>query len=339
MKRKVTIRDVARAAGVSVGSVSRVLNNSSHVSPKIRYRVERTASELGFVPNAFAQAMRGRATHMVGLILRDITSHLLATFVRAAQEELEVTGDVVLVACHDERRERELDLLRILSHRHVDGLIMTTSSEEDPDLVRLRTSLRVPVVLYDREVPRSWDSVRIAHKAATRRALDYLFDLGHRRIALVTGSECVFPSRARLAAYEEAYQARGLPVDPRFVRAKSFSALACVAEISGLLDLPERPTALLLGGVDMLPEALQAIRDRGLVIPRDISLIGAGDSALARLATPPITLVSWDFANLGRASARLLKERLVGAADPAPRHITFPADLVIRGSCAPPAEA
>jgi LacI family transcriptional regulator len=216
---------------------------------------------------------------------------------------------------------------------------MTTSSEEDAELVQLRKSLRLPVVLYDREIPRTCDSVRVAHEAATRRALDYLLDLGHRRIGLVTGSTAVFPSRARLSAYEAACKARGLPIDPSLVRARSFSALNCFTEISGLLDLAERPTALLLGGVDMLPQALQAIRDRGIAIPGEISLIGAGDSALARLATPPVTVVSWDFGDLGRASARLLKERLMGTADAAPRHITFPAELVIRGSCGPPPKA
>jgi LacI family transcriptional regulator len=339
MMRKVTIRDVARAAGVSVGSVSRVLNNSAHVSPDLRFRVEQAVSELGFVPSFFAQGMRGTVTHMIGIIVRDIASPLLARFVRAAQEELEATGYVVLVACHDERKERELDLLRILTKRHVDGLIMTTSSEDDAELVRLRELLRVPVVLYDREIPRTCDSVRIAHKAVTRRALDYLLDLGHRRIALVTGAPLVFPSRARLEAYDEAFAARGLAVDPRFVRARSFSAFNSFAEICGLLDLADRPTALLLGGIDMLAEALRAVHDRGLAVPGDISLIGAGDSALARLATPPVTVVSWDFANLGQASAHLLKERLTGTADMAPRHITFPAELVIRGSCAPPRNA
>lgn len=334
--RKVTIRDVARAAGVSVGSVSRVLNNSAHVSPDLRFRIEQAVSELGFVPSFFAQGMRGTVTHMIGIIVRDIASPLLARFVRAAQEELEVTGYVVLVACHDERKERELDLLRILTKRHVDGLIMTTSSEEEAELVRLRESLRVPVVLYDREIPRTCDSVCIAHKAATRRALDYLLDLGHRRIALVTGSPLVFPSRARLEAYDEAFAARGLAVDPRFVRAKSFGAFNSFAEICGLLDLADRPTALLLGGIDMLAEALRAIYDRGLAIPGDISLIGAGDSALARLATPPVSVVSWDFADLGQASARLLKERLTDPGEMAPRHIICPAELVIRGSCAPP---
>ena len=130
---------MARVAGVSVGSVSRVLNNSAHVSPDLRSRVEQAVSELGFVPSFFAQGMRGTVTHMIGIIVRDIASPLLARFVRAAQEELETTGYLVLVACHDERKERELDLLRILTKRHVDGLIMTTASEEDAELVRLIT--------------------------------------------------------------------------------------------------------------------------------------------------------------------------------------------------------
>lgn len=295
-------------------------------------------SELGYVPNVFAQRMRGTTSHIVGLVLRDITSPLLGALFRSAQEVLQADGDVVFVACHDEDKERELEVLTLLSRQHVDGIIMTTSSEDDVDLVRARADLSVPLVLCDREAPVGCDSVRAAHKEGTRRAMDYLLDLGHRRIALTTGPTTVYPSRARLEAYEEALRGRGIEPDPRMVRLRSFGALSSFADISALLDLPNAPTALLLGGIDMLPEALRAIRDRGLRIPRDISVIGAGDSTIARLGVPPITVVSWDFAELGRACANLLRDRLRVTDNPPPTKMLFPAELVIRESCAPPSQ-
>ncbi len=335
-----TIRDVATAAGVSLGTASRVINGHASVTPEVRHRVEAAIAALGYVPNPLAQGMRRGATRTAGVMVRDITVPALAGFVRAAQDLLQHSGFTLLITCSEDRREQELELLRRLAGRRIDGLIMTTCSEEDPGLLAARESFPVPVVLLDRETPAAFDSTLVAHREGARRAIEHLLALGHRRIALITGPPTVRPGRERVAAYEEAFAARGLVPDRSLIRAEGFDGEAAFREASALLGAAAPPSAILCGGNAVLAAALRAIQARGLRIPQDISVIGSNDSELAMLATVPITVVRWDYAALGRNCAHMLLQRMQGEATGPGRRIILPAEFVLRASCAaPPPEA
>lgn len=331
---KVTIRDVAKAAGVSVGTASRVLNGRSNVDAKLKKAVENAVASLGYHPSILAQNMKSGVKRTVGILLTDITVPSLSVLVRTAQEELNAAGYSVIIGLHRYSVERERELLRFLPGR-VDGLIMSTCSENEEQLVKMRSSLRIPLVLRDRDVPSTASSVRILHRAATRRATEYLIDLGHRRIALITGKPPLYPARARIEGYEEALRERGIEVDRNLMGTNAFASTGGFTDLSTILESPNRPTALVLGGAGMLPPTLEIVRNLGLRIPQDLSIIGSSDNDLARLATPPVTVLRWNDVEMGKLCAGLMLAQL-SSSQSAPQHLFLEAELVIRDSCAPP---
>jgi len=334
---KVTIREVAKRAKVSVGTASRVMNGRENVGDDIRKRVLQAVSELGYTPNYAAQTMRRRGTRMVGIIVRDITIPVLASFVRAAQDVLQAADYTLLIACSEDIKARELELMALLARRQVDGIIMTTCAEDDPDLLAARRTLDLPVVLLDREAPPGLnDSILLSHADGMRRAVRSLAAIGHRRIGLVTGDSSVYPARERIKGYKAGCEEAGLAIDATLIRSRSFAEAQSFVEMSALLSLAKPPTALIAGGISILPGTIRAIRSRGLRIPHDISVIGSGDSDLAMLFEPAISVIRWSYEELGRIGAQLLLDRMGGLVSEDVRRILFPTELVLRESCAIP---
>lgn len=334
-KARVTIRDVAREANVSLGTASRVVNSAPNVSVEVRGRVEQAISRLGYKPNPLAQSMRGGATRTIGIIVRTITIPAMASFVRAVQDTLDLAGYTLLITCSEDVPEREIELLALMAERRVDGVIMTTCSESDPRLAAAREELRLPVSMLDRKVDDA-NAALIDHFDGTLRALEYLSALGHRRVALITGDVAVYPGRERVRAFREAAR-RGMIDDlPQLIRARAFDADSAFFEASAMLEMKSAPTAIIGGGIDMLPGILRALRVRNLKVAEDISVIGAADSDLAMLSIPPISVIRWSYAELGRSTARLLLEQIDGSAPFEPKQILYPTEFLIRGSCAPP---
>lgn len=331
-----TIKDVARVAGVSLGTASRVLNGEKSVSEQMRVRVERAILELGFRPNALAQGMRRGDTQTIGVVIRDLTIPALAEFVKSAQDVLHKAGYTMLVASSEDQPERELELLTAFSRKRVDGMIMTTASERDGALTKARIAMRIPIVMLDRDEPAAFDAVLIAHHEGTRRAAEYLLGLGHRRIALLTGPANVRPAIDRVRGFKAAFQSRGVPLDKRLIRTVNFTADYGYLEASALLSQKRPPTAIIAGGIAMLGGVLRAVQVKRLKIPRDISIIGSSDTEVAQLATPPITVVKWSYGEVGKIAAQLLIDRLEHDPNRAPQRVLTHTDLVIRGSCAAP---
>ena len=333
-----TIRDVARSAGVAVGTVSRVLNKHASVSPEVRERVVEAIRILGYEPDAVAQSMRLRTTRTVACAIRDISIAGFGSFVKAAEQVLREAGYTLLLTNTDEQPQRELELLTTFAKRRVDGVIMTISDEGDEDLRRALKEMRVPIVLMDRDVALDLDVVAIDHRGGTRAAAAHLLELGHRRIALLTGHATMRPAHERVAGFQEAHRRAGLAPGPDLIRCGGFSAEFGFEQLSALLLTNKPPTAVVAGGMTMLPGVLRAIAAAGLRIPDDISVIAGGDTDLAELFSPAVTAVRWSNADWGRNAVRLLLDRIerLYAADP--RRVTLATELVHRASCAPPAE-
>jgi LacI family transcriptional regulator len=329
-----TVKDVARIAKVSVGTVSRVINGNKTVGEDIRTRVQDVMTRLKFLPDATAQGMRSKSKRTVGIIIRDITVPALAGFVRAAQNVFLDAGYTLVIGCSDDSVKRELELLESLQRR-VDGLVMSTATETDPQLVRMHNALEIPIVLLDREAAGPIDSVVIAQRDGTYQAVRHLLALGHTRIALVTGPTSVLSARERIRGYEEAHAESGTPVQRDLVRSHSFTAGYAYESVSGLLGGANRPTAVVAGGISMLTGILRAVSTEKLRIPEDISIVGCGDSDLAELTTPPITVIRWKYDAIGEAAAHMVIDRI---QDPtlAPRKLKFPTELILRSSCSRP---
>jgi LacI family transcriptional regulator len=336
MGRSPTIHDVARAAEVAIGTVSRVLNGHKSVSDDVRRRVLKAIKKLNYEPDRVAQSMRLGLTRTVACVTRDISIPGFGAIVNAAEEVLRASGYTLLLATTDERKDRELALLRIFQQRRVDAIILTTSSEDDPDLAKQIWNVNIPIVLLDRERPAELDAVTIDHRRGVRAATEHLQGLGHTRIALLTGKPSMRPAHERIAGFKEACAHMGRHAKDAVIRTGGFSAEFGFREASSLLSSPNRPTAIITGGMAMLSGVLQAVRARGFSIPHDVSVIAGADSDLAALTTPAVTAIRWSGTDEGRMAVQLLLNRLSGNRQGPVQRVMLSTELIPRASCAAP---
>jgi LacI family transcriptional regulator len=334
-EKPATIRDVARLSGVSVGTVSRSLNAPDSVRPATLGKVRAAIRTLGFQPDSRAQNMRRRNTRTVGFVVDDIANPLHAATFKAADEEMrERNFSLYLVNTNGKARD-EADAIDLLQHGRVDGLIMTINSEQDPRTLKRIEELRVPSVLLDRDLSLEVDAVLTDHAIGMVQATDYLLELGHRRIALITGGLDIRPGRERVRGFREGFRRRNLPCPEDLIRTQSLSADFGFREASALLQRPVRPTAIIAAGNRILVGVLRAVQQQNVAVPAELSIIGCDQTDLARLYPGPITLIDRDIAEIGRMAARLLLERLTEQSDRPAQRISFPTRLILGGSCAP----
>jgi LacI family transcriptional regulator len=242
-----------------------------------------------------------------------------------------------LLLCNTEGdKARERDLISLVSARRSDAILIAHSSEMDLELEQQISEAKVPVVLFDRESPTWADAVIVDHRSATRAATEKLLRLGHRRIALITGHPDLYPSRSRVHGYHEAHRDLDIPCDPSLCRQGWFGADFAFEHTSLLAGASNRPTAIIAGGISMLPGVLKALRVLKLSIPNDISVIGANETDLTELHTPAISVVSWDYAAMGKIAANLALERLRNNTPSEPRRVVVPAKFLFRESISTP---
>jgi len=330
-----TIRDVARVSGVSVGTVSRSLNAPDSVRPATLGKVRAAIRALGFQPDSRAQNMRRRSTLTVGFVVDDIANPLHAATFKAADAEMRERGfSLYLVNTNGKARE-EADAIDMLQHGRADGLIMTINSEQDARTLKRLEALRVPSVLLDREISLEMDAVLTDHAVGMIQATEHLIELGHRRIALITGGDDIRPGRERVRGFTEAFRRRRVRCPEDLIRAHSLSADFGFREASTLLRGAERPTAIIAAGNRILVGVLRAVQQQNVAVPGDLSIIGCDQTDLARLYPGPITLIDRDIEEIGRTAAQLLLERLVERSERPAQRISFPTWLILGGSCGP----
>lgn len=327
---RVTLADVAAAAEVAVGTVSRVLNENPTVAAPIRARVLATIARLGYRPDPNASSLRGGTTRLVACAIRDFDIPGFAPFIREAERVLREGGYTLLLCSTTNRPEVECGLLRDLAARRVDGLMTTLSDESDPALGEALAAAPMPLLLIDRDRPAAFDRVFVDHAAGTRDAVRHLAGLGRSRIALLTGDPRAHPARARLAGFREGLAAAGLPEHSGFVRQNVLLREDAFRETAHLLALPDAPDGLIVGAMDMLADTLRATRAAGHRLGRDLSVVAGSDSDLAELHEPPISAVDWDLAGMGRHAAAMLLDRLRGREAGPARPLRLPAGLVVR---------
>jgi len=303
------------------------------VRPATLGRVRAAIQELGFQPDTRAQNMRRRSTFTVGFVVDDIANPLHAATFKAADAEMRERGySLYLVNTNGKARE-EADAIDMLQHGRADGLIMTINSEQDQRTLKRLEGLRVPSVLLDREISLEVDQVLTDHAVGMALATEHLMDLGHRRIALITGGLGIRPGRERVRGFTEAFRRRNAHCPQDLIRAQSLSADFGFREASALLNGAERPTAIIAAGNRILVGVLRAIQQQNVSIPGDISLIACDQTDLARLYPGPLTLIDRDINEIGRTAAQLLLERLAEGSERPAQRIIFPTRLILGGSC------
>jgi LacI family transcriptional regulator len=333
---RITIRDVAQRAGVSIGTASRALNRTGRVSDESIDAVTRAARHLGYAPDGVARSMRTRSTGVVGILVSDLSNPLYAAIITAAEMTVQAAGYSLLVASTYNQKFKERALIDVFRGRRVDGLILGACETESAEL--LATLARhVPVVALDRDFNNECSGVHVDHYQGALKATQYLLNLGHRRIALLTPGAKMRPGRERIEGFRDAYAQHGLSPADDLVRMERSAMEFAFSEALALLSQPEPPTAFLCLGTRILAGVLKAARHSGRSIPEDISVVSIGDGDLSQLFTPTITALTWDLGAVGTAAAELLLKQLDGdtSTPAASERILITTELVLRDSCQP----
>jgi len=333
--KRVSVHDVAQAAGVTIGSVSRVLNGGRYVSAELRAKVLAAADRLQYQPHAGARSLRLGRSKTIGCMVSEIENPLYAAFVAAVEARVVAQGYTLLLATSHHSRQREAEILDMFARRGMDGAVVTTSFTWDGDRPDPFAAATLPLVMLDRDSALPIDQVRMAHRDGIAQAVRYLHSLGHRRIALFSAGPGLRPTDERLAGYREAHARLGMKFDERLLQLASAPTLSGAEAMRGLLALKAPPTAVIGLGTRLLSGAMQAMREQGLRVPHDISVIAISSPALLEFADPPLTHIHFDFEQAGHASAQLLLERLGDTPGPPPRLVEVPMELVVRESCGP----
>ena len=333
----ITIKDVAREAGVSVATVSRVYSGADRVSEPTRLRVREVGSRLGYSPHGAARSLITRKTNTIGVLLPDLYGEFFSEVIRGIDQAAQRAGYHLLVSSAHEESATFEAALRSMRGR-VDGLIVMSPGL---DAVAVLASLPAtfPVVLLNSAANGNrHDSIGIANYEGAHAMVRHLLDLGHRRIAIITGADGNFDAAERSRGYRAALAGAGITPEPGWEIPGDFSESSGYAAAIALLELDPRPGAVFATNDSMAIGALSRLREAGLEIPGDIAVAGFDDIPMARYMNPPLTSVHVDISALGE----LATERLVaGIRDRgvAGRHATLPATLMIRESCGAPARA
>ena len=333
---RATIRDIATAAGVSIATVSRVLNDRPDVAPDTRDAVLRVVRDLGFTTNRSARGLSGGRTGLVGITLPIVHAAYFAFILSGASEAL-YEQDMRAVLCPTQHQhEREVTLLDRLMHGTTDGALLLLPSESNEEL-KARQGRGYPFVVVD---PRSKldegiPAVSAAHASGATAATEHLLGLGHRRIAAITGPRGWAATEERLNGYHAALVAAGITPDHALVRESNFEIDGGHEAARGLLELPDRPTAVFAFNDNVAVGTLRAAADRGLRVPDELSVVGFDDAEQAAIVTPALTTVRQPLAEMGRMSVSLLSRLLEGQRLEA-LHVELATKLVVRESTAAP---
>jgi LacI family transcriptional regulator len=336
-RARATIRDIAGLAGVSIATVSRVLNDRPDVAPETREAVMRVVREHGFSTNRGARGLSSGRTGIVGTTLPVINASYFGAILAGAAEAL-YEEDVRIVLCPTlHQHEREVTLLERLMRGTTDGAILLLPEESAEELRKLERQGFPFVVVDPREpVPEGIAVVSAAHAAGAKEATDHLLGLGHRRIGAITGMPGWVATEERLSGFRTALASRGLLPDPELIAAADWQITGGFVAAERLLALPDRPTAIFAFNDNIAIGVLQAARVLGLRVPHDLSVVGFDDLEEASIVDPPLTTVRQPLAELGRMGASLLTRLVDGQRVDALR-VELATKLIVRGSTAPPA--
>lgn len=336
IKPAAKLADVARLAKVSAATVSRALSQPHLVGAATLARVEAAALRLHYVPHGTARALRSRRTHTVGAVIPALGNALFAKMTHAMQKAFETDGYTLLLACHEFDLKTELKVTRSLIERGVDALVLV-GTEHDAEMFVLLEGLKIPYVLtWALDPTGRHPCVGFDNRLAARRVTDYLFDIGHRNFAVISGVTAGNDRvRERLSGVRDALAARSVALPPDHVLESPYTLAAGREAMQTLLRLTPRPTAVICANDVLAMGAVMECHAQAVAVPAAVSVTGFDDMEAASILTPALTTVRVPVHDLGHAAAQQILTRLKGGAGvPLPE---LAVDLIVRGTTAPPA--
>jgi LacI family repressor for deo operon, udp, cdd, tsx, nupC, and nupG len=332
----VTIRDVARRAGVSTATVSRALANPDRVAAATREAVTSAIAETGFTPNASARSLRARSTKMVLALLPGIGNSFYTPILNAVEEVLSLAGYGMIMGDTrmDQAREAHYDLL--VRAGQVDGVMLLTGRLPHPAFAELDAT--VPITLICNDIPGidGLPVIEIDNREAAHKLVTYLIDLGHRRIGHAIGPSDNVEAVYRLDGYRAALADAGLTADESIVWQGAFRFDAGVRVAEQFLAHPRPPTAMFMSNDEMAMGFIRTVKDAGRRVPDDVSVVGFDDIEFARYFDPALTTMHQPRAELGRLAAENIVARMTGTGKAVPLRTRLKCTLVVRSSAGAP---
>ncbi|MDI4646473.1 catabolite control protein A [Cohnella hashimotonis] len=331
----VTIYDVAREAGVSMATVSRVVNNNPNVKPQTRKKVYEAIERLGYRPNAVARGLASKKTTTVGVVIPDIANANFAEVARGIEDIANMYHYNIILCNADKRKEKEIRVINTLLEKQVDGLLFMGGVVTDEHIQAFNTS-NVPIVLCaTTDEKGTMPSVDIDHETAAYDAVRKLIGEGHTRIAMISGTlQDPANGYARYQGYKRALEESGIALDESLVRVGNYRYESGIEAVQYFLELGERPTAVFAATDEMAIGAIHGIQDAGLSVPEDFSVIGVDNIRMASMVRPLLTTVAQPMYDIGAVSMRLLT-KLMKKENVEQARVTLHHELIVRNSVAP----
>jgi DNA-binding LacI/PurR family transcriptional regulator len=326
---KATIYDVAKEAGVSIATVSLVINGKGKISEERREEIRQIIMRMGYKPSMIASALTGKKTYALGLLVPDISNPFFAEIARAVEDEGQRHGYSVFICSTDNKDEKVEHYAALLQQKNVDGVIIGTGLKE---LSVLKPLLQggVPVALLAREFPSVVvPSVVVDDYAGGAAAAEHLISLGHRHLAVLAEQDSISSSRERVRGFRHTAEAAGITLDPAFVLSSGIKEGKNKAQ--ELLQRDDRPTAIFCCNDMLAIGALRAAKEMGLRIPQDCSIVGFDDTVLASVTDPPLTTIAQPIEQMGQTAVQLLI-RQIGQPGEQPERVVLTPSLSIRQS-------
>jgi len=336
----ITIKDIASYAGVSVGTVSKVLNNAGNVTEELRFRVQAVIEKLNYRPSALARGMKIKRTHTIGLIIPKIINSFYVKVIELIEKEIHNRNYTLILGNSDEDLEREINCLRSFSDMRVDGLILASAGRAQEGRIQEELAsyrgLAIPIVLIVRSLPNAdLDTIELENSEGAYQATRYLIEKGHRRIGMISSSIQTSAGGERIEGYMKALEEFKIPFDGELVHMGGITLDSGYLITDKLLRLPNSPSALFVGSNFQLLGTLRSLKEKNIRVPEDISLICFDDTEWSSFADPPLTVIEPYTEDLCTLAANLLFDRIAGTYAGGARHQTVPTRLVVRESVKP----
>lgn len=332
-----TIVEVAKRAGVSTATVSNVMRSTKFVSPRVKARVEAAIRDLDYHPNEIARSLRVKQTRMLGIVVPDITNPFFPEVIRGAEDAAYKRGYFLVTANTNERIARERRVIAALRSYRVDGILLATARDDDTGYIKNAIAAGFPVVCIDRSVPDvRADAVILDNVRGSAECVRHLIELGHRKIAIITGNLETQTARERLQGYEQALRAANLAIDTKLILEGDFRGESGYRLGKQMLRAKAMATAVFVSNGVMTVGFLKALEESGKRCPEDISLATFDDLVVDRSFRPHLTVVVQPSFAMGDRAATILMDRIEGKRTGEPSAVRIAPTIVFRESTARP---
>jgi DNA-binding LacI/PurR family transcriptional regulator len=328
---KPTIYDVANEAGVSIATVSKVINKTGRISDKTRKRVLEVMRRLDYQPSVVASALTGKSTYTVGLLIPDLANPFFAEVAQSVEDRGHELGFNLVICSTVNNPKKEAKYITLLKQKRVDGIIISTGLSNE-SLLHDLIKQKIPLALLARDMPAlAVNSVVVDDFNGGYQAASHLIALGHKRIAIITEDLHIASSRERIRGYRRALEEANIPYDETLVLVSDFTVEGGKRCTSQLFGRPNQPTAVFACNDLLAIGAVQAAREAGKSVPDDLSIVGFDNSILASITDPPLTTVAQPIQEMGRIVMDLLIQEINGQNQYKQRVVLLP-NLIVRGS-------